>query len=197
MDQGGRILHCLEHTLSAHAETIKAAESQLAIEAQQPGYGAVLCRIILANDVSVHLRQLAAVLLKQYVKQHWVEGERGFQSPETSEQEKQQIRQSLPMGLRDADSKIRTAVGVAIAAIANWDWPQAWPGLMEFVVNSIKERIDPNLSKFASSFIGLLHVSMLWLQFKRMMFATPTEVQDCSACSLLFGIWQLTAQDIC
>lgn len=145
MDQGQRILQCLQHVQDANPEAIKAAEAQLTVESQQAGYGVVLCQIALSSQVSVHLRQLAAVLLKQYVKQHWVEGERGFQPPETNEQDKQQIRQALPAGLMDADSKIRTAVGMAIAAIANWDWPQAWPGLMDFIVNSIKDRKDTNL----------------------------------------------------
>lgn len=79
------------------------------------------------------------------VPQHWVEGERGFVAPETPEQEKQQIRAALPAGLQDPDSKIRTAVGVVIATIANWDWPQAWPGLLEYIVNCIKQQEEPNL----------------------------------------------------
>lgn len=71
MDQGQRILQCLQHSVdTSNAETIRAAEAQLALEAQQPGYGVVLCQIALSSGAAVpaHLRQLAAVLLKQYVK---------------------------------------------------------------------------------------------------------------------------------
>uniref|UniRef100_A0A383VNQ8 Importin N-terminal domain-containing protein n=1 Tax=Tetradesmus obliquus TaxID=3088 RepID=A0A383VNQ8_TETOB len=148
MDQGQRILQCLQHSVdTSNAETIRAAEAQLALEAQQPGYGVVLCQIALSSGAAVpaHLRQLAAVLLKQYVKAHWQEGERGFQPPEASEADKQQIRAALPAGLMEPDSKIRTAVAMAIAAVVSWDWPQAWPGIMEFIVNSIKDRKDANL----------------------------------------------------
>ncbi|WIA08198.1 hypothetical protein OEZ85_007649 [Tetradesmus obliquus] len=148
MDQGQRILQCLQHSVdTSNAETIRAAEAQLALEAQQPGYGVVLCQIALSSGAAVpaHLRQLAAVLLKQYVKAHWQEGERGFQPPEASEADKQQIRAALPAGLMDPDSKLRTAVAMAIAAVVSWDWPQAWPGIMEFIVNSIKDRKDANL----------------------------------------------------
>jgi hypothetical protein len=49
--------------------------------------------------------------------------------------------------LGDPDSKIRTAVGMAIAAIASWDWPQSWPGLMEHLIASIKTRSNPVLGK--------------------------------------------------
>jgi hypothetical protein len=71
MDQAQRILQCLQHSVdTSNAETIRAAEAQLALEAQQAGYGVVLCQIALTGGAAVpaHLRQLAAVLLKQYVK---------------------------------------------------------------------------------------------------------------------------------
>jgi hypothetical protein len=66
---------------------------------------------------------------------------------ETSKEEKAQIRAALPAGLHDPDSKIRTAIAMAIAAVANWDWPQDWPGLLENIVTSIKERRDLNLGR--------------------------------------------------
>lgn len=68
-------------------------------------------------------------------------------SAETSKEEKAQIRAALPAGLHDPDSKIRTAIAMAIAAVANWDWPQDWPGLLENIVTSIKERRNPNLGR--------------------------------------------------
>eukprot|EP00879_Flechtneria_rotunda_P017902 GHRR01018763.1.p1 GENE.GHRR01018763.1~~GHRR01018763.1.p1 ORF type:complete len:227 (+),score=67.73 GHRR01018763.1:354-1034(+) len=145
MMQGQRILQCLEHSLDSNSQHIKLAEQQLAVEAQQHGFGVCLCQILLERSIPADTRQIAAVLLKQYVKHHWVEGERGFQPPETSEQDKQQIRTALPAGLSDPNSKVRTAVAMAVAGIANWDAPNAWPGLLEFIVNSIKEKNDSNL----------------------------------------------------
>lgn len=180
------VLLCLQQTQSPDPQGIKQAEQQLKALAQQSGYGCVLAQIALASpqEVSAHIRQLAAVLLKQYVKQHWVAGERGFEPPgsallkmllvthhrhqrparwgssgvcantvqlclfaETSREDKAQIRNALPSGLRDPDSKIRTAIAMAIAAVANWDWPQDWPGLLENIVGSIKKRDDPQLGE--------------------------------------------------
>jgi len=182
------VLLCLQQTQSPDPQGIKQAEQQLKALAQQAGYGCVLAQIALASpqEVSAHIRQLAAVLLKQYVKQHWIAGERGFEPPgsarlkilliihhkpqrparwgsravefvqitvqlcvfaETSREDKAQIRNALPAGLRDPDSKIRTAIAMAIAAIANWDWPQDWPGLLENIVGSIKKRDDPQLGE--------------------------------------------------
>lgn len=55
------------------------------------------------------------------------------------------MRSTLPAGLQDPDSKVRTAVGVAVASIAAWDLPSAWPGLLESMVGSIKARSNPHL----------------------------------------------------
>jgi hypothetical protein len=71
----------------------------------------------------------------------------GGRCAETSKADKAVIRNALPAGLRDPDSKIRTAVAMAIAAVANWDWPQEWPGLLENIVSSVKQRSDPNLGE--------------------------------------------------
>jgi hypothetical protein len=143
------VLACLQQTTGPDRQGIKAAEAQLPALAQQPGFGVVLVQVALASpqEVPAHLRQLAAVLLKQYVKQHWIQGERGFVPPETSKADKAHIRNALPAGLRDPDSKIRTAVAMAIAAVANWDWPQDWPGLLESIVSSIKQRDDGPLGE--------------------------------------------------
>lgn len=41
--------------------------------------------------------------------------------------------------------QVRTAVGMAVNAIAEWDWPDAWPGLMERLVGAVRERSNENL----------------------------------------------------
>lgn len=54
------------------------------------------------------------------------------------------IRGLLPRALEDPHGKIRTAVGMAIATIANWDWPEEWPDLMGYLLNLINDRSDVN-----------------------------------------------------
>ena len=121
-EQGQRVLACLHAALQP--ETNQAAERQLQQEALQPRYGSILAQIALAREAAAPpVRQLAAVLLKGYVKSHWIEGERGFVPPQAGEDDKAAIKAALPLGLGDADSKIRTAFGMAIAAVANWDGP--------------------------------------------------------------------------
>lgn len=33
---------------------------------------------------------------------------------------------------------------MAIASIANWDWPEEWPGLMDYLIRLINDRTDVN-----------------------------------------------------
>jgi len=66
------------------------------------------------------LRQLAAVVLKNHIKQHWTPEAKHFREPVVGDGEKGAIRAALLPGLGDPSSKIRTAVGMAVAAIGKW-----------------------------------------------------------------------------
>ena len=149
-EQGQRVLACLQAALQP--ETNQAAERQLAHEAEQPRYGVLLARIALARDAAApQVRQLAAVLLKGYVKAHWVEGERGFTPPQACDEDKAAIRAALPLGLGDADSKVRTACGMAVAAVANWDGPWCLDALTAAIKGG---DADANLGAVAVCFVG-------------------------------------------
>ena len=43
---------------------------------------------------------------------------------------KNYIRERLVQGLQSTHSKLRTAFGMVISAVANFDWPESWPILM-------------------------------------------------------------------
>lgn len=57
----------------------------------------------------LHL-QLAAIALKKYVKEHWSEHEEGFIPPVVNDEDKVKIKQLLPAGLADPESRIRTSI---------------------------------------------------------------------------------------
>ena len=110
----------------------------------QPGYGPVLARISLQTSLPFGIRQLAAVVLKHYVKFHWEEDGKHFRGPQASDEDKAAIRHALPQGLSDDIPKIRTAVGMAIASIAKWDWPEKWPELLPGLVGMLRTRSSPH-----------------------------------------------------
>ena len=52
-------------------------------------------------------------------------------------QAKEAIRQILPLGLKESISKVRSSVAYAVSAIAHWDWPEAWPGLFQILMEAL------------------------------------------------------------
>ena len=55
------------------------AEAQLLAASRQGGYGVLLAKAALARKMPTDLCQLAAMLLKQYVKVHWQDGGEKFE----------------------------------------------------------------------------------------------------------------------
>jgi hypothetical protein len=77
--------------------------------------------------------------------------------PPLPESDKAAVRAALPQGLSDPHSKVRTAVGVAVAAIAAHDWPQHWPELLPGLVGAVaNRRADPLLAGGALRCLCLL-----------------------------------------
>jgi len=134
------IARVLVASMSSDASARQTAEAQLTQGGTQPGFGVGLARVSLNQALPYGTRQLAAVVLKKYVKEHWQEGEGRHVPPQTSDEEKAAMREILPAGLGDPIAKIRTAVGMAIASIAAWDWPHAWPALTPTLLNAVKAR---------------------------------------------------------
>ena len=64
------------------------------------------------------VRQLAAVMLKQYIDVHWSAESEKFRPPETTPAAKQSIRNMLPLGLKESISKVRNTVAFSLAGEA-------------------------------------------------------------------------------
>ena len=139
------IAQVLVASMSSDSSIRTEAEHALTQGGTQPGFGLGLTRVALNHSLPYGTRQLAAVVLKKYVKEHWQEGEGRFIQPQTSDQEKPAIRELLPTGLSDPIPKIRTATGMAIATISSWDWPHSWPALTGILLGAIRERRSEDL----------------------------------------------------
>ena len=73
-----------------------------------PEYGVVLCELTLSPAGPLPVRQMTAVLLKQYVDAHWSVDAEKFVAPEATPAAKEAIRRMLPQGLRESISKVGT-----------------------------------------------------------------------------------------
>ncbi|PRW57646.1 importin-9 isoform X1 [Chlorella sorokiniana] len=141
------LLALLDASLSPDAARRQAAEAALDQAAAAPGFGLALVAVLLAagGELPLGLRQLAATVLKKLVREHWTEESPHYKGPTVAAEEKDAIKEQLPAGLGDESSKVRTAVAMAVAGIAKWDCPQAWPGLIPGLVQAITAKKNVHL----------------------------------------------------
>ncbi|XP_026671406.1 importin-9 isoform X2 [Ceratina calcarata] len=141
LDVQGSLREALYETLtgvlSPHTETRQAAEQRLQALEVTEEFGIHLTEFVVDPNGHLPIRQLASVLLKQYVETHWCSVAEKFRPPEVKYAIKEKIKELLPLGLRESISKVRAAVAYAVSAIAHWDWPENWPGLFDILVNCL------------------------------------------------------------
>ena len=97
----------LQNVLNPNAEIRMAAEKRIKHLEFTEGYGVYLAECIMNQSFDLGIRQLASVMLKQYVVNHWcVENNEGT-NLEATEQVKKIIKNILPNGLYDPNSKVK------------------------------------------------------------------------------------------
>lgn len=161
MDQDQQwLINCLNASLDPNHQVRNFAETSLQQASLQPGYGVALARVAANWELPFGLRQLAAVLLKQYSKKHWDEDEEGFEHPVVASNEKVSIRGLLLASLDDPNKKICTAVSVAVSIIAQYDWPDDWPELVPFLLSLINDQTKLNAVHGALRCLALLTSDM-------------------------------------
>ncbi|XP_066017141.1 importin-9 isoform X1 [Pocillopora verrucosa] len=123
------LIDSLTAILSPDQQSRQMAEEQLKVLEVTEEFGVHLAELTVDREGALAIRQLASVILKQYVEAHWNSSAEKFRPPETTDAAKEEIRRLLPGGLQESISKVRSSVAYAISAIAYWDWPEAWPHL--------------------------------------------------------------------
>lgn len=96
----------LTEILSPHYETRKAAEQRIQALEVTEEYGIHLTEFVIDSTGHLPIRQLASVLLKQYVETHWCSLAEKFRPPELNNTAKEKIKELLPLGLRESISKV-------------------------------------------------------------------------------------------
>ncbi|KAM9212956.1 importin-9 isoform 2-T2 [Dugong dugon] len=131
------LVDTLTGILSPVQEVRAAAEEQIKVLEVTEEFGVHLAELTVDPQGALAIRQLASVILKQYVETHWCAHSEKFRPPETTERAKIVIRELLPNGLRESISKVRSSVAYAVSAIAHWDWPEAWPQLFNLLMEML------------------------------------------------------------
>lgn len=128
----------LQKILNPDGDIRRQAEERLAQLKYTEGYGIYLAEITINQNLDLSLRQLASIMLKQYVEDCWApeEGEPGVGLCANNEA-KIAIKTILPQGLYDPNSKIRSVVAYSISNIASYDWPNDWQELFGIIVKCL------------------------------------------------------------
>lgn len=153
--QCSQIINMLAAALRPDLAVRTAAEQQLQQARYLEGFGAALTRVVVSSgsNVPADIRQLGALVLKQYIKERWVH--HGDHAHHASDAEKQAMRAMLPSGLMLVERKVRTAVGMAIAEIAKHELPSGWPDLVPQLMGAVTQGRDPNAMEGALRCLSL------------------------------------------
>jgi hypothetical protein len=97
------ILNALQGSLNPDKDIRIEAEHALEQFSKHPNYAVALAKIVVSqnSNINVYIRQLAGVILRRYVKENW---------NNVSEEDKAILRENLPIGLTDPNTKFTTAV---------------------------------------------------------------------------------------
>lgn len=162
----------LDGSLTATGALRSECEAQLTARLQVPGFALQLCEFLFTESAATNIaqRQLACVLLKQLVKARWTLAADDEQSEEggiptatpasvVQDQEKQQVKHAIVLALQHRvalfeESKVQTALCLAIAAIFERDWPDQWTEILPVVLQMIAGE-DKLQIAFAIRFLSL------------------------------------------
>ncbi|KAJ3385306.1 Importin 9 [Entophlyctis sp. JEL0112] len=143
--------------LSAHDNGARAAaEDALREMALVDAFGPILADLALGTAVPIHLRQSAAVSLKNYIEKHWSSREFHFIPPEPSLEAKQYIKTSVLAGLADAESRIRVLMAASATKIASFEDLETWPELFNSLMANLKSGLPDQIHgglRVVSSFV--------------------------------------------
>ena len=136
MDRGTRgagagLAGCLAALLSPEAGVRGRAEALLQ-SAERDAPGALvqeLCAVAAAEGAAADVRQLACILLKNFVRVHWRADAPRFVPPLLGPAEKLLVKRTVTQLLGARDARLRSAVALCVATIAGWEWPREWPSV--------------------------------------------------------------------
>ncbi|KAH8246838.1 hypothetical protein KR032_001862 [Drosophila birchii] len=135
------IIEELQNLLSSDTGVLQQAEKRIKQLEYTEGYGVYLSEIIMNQAHELPLRQIAIIMLTRYVESHWTDerdaGTNASNGCMASEQAKRTIRNILPNGLYDPNSKIRSSVAHTISTIAATDYPHGWAELFHIIVKCL------------------------------------------------------------
>lgn len=121
-----QLLVVLHATLSP--ESVKTAQEKLENLASYEGFARSLLDIMSDDRTPAHIRNSAAVSLKNFVRANWADGDAPL--PET---EREDLRNALLLRAFQVPAFLREQVSEIVCQISRIDFPEKWPQLKEVI----------------------------------------------------------------
>ncbi|KAF6754194.1 armadillo-type protein [Ephemerocybe angulata] len=137
MASPSQIAQVLAATLNPNTTTRVQAELTLGELFTQPTTGIALSQLVLAQDAETSLRQSASITLRKYIRERWSPIFASFKGSAPPPEVKTQIRDALFRGLSDPNRKIRSLCAHALSSVANADWPDEYPDLLQSLISLV------------------------------------------------------------
>ncbi|CDO91696.1 unnamed protein product [Kluyveromyces dobzhanskii CBS 2104] len=139
----------LESIQSPHKEEREDAENTLLkyCAADPPSTFMKLIEIATYGESAVNIKQLALLCLRKFITMHWSAGFPSFVGPPgVGEQGKDVVRRGLLSLLanEDTENKVVSTVTYCIVQICAVDFPDEWPGLLDYLNEIILEHHSEN-----------------------------------------------------
>eukprot|EP00761_Pharyngomonas_kirbyi_P014201 gb/GECH01014231.1/.p1 GENE.gb/GECH01014231.1/~~gb/GECH01014231.1/.p1 ORF type:complete len:972 (+),score=173.25 gb/GECH01014231.1/:1-2916(+) len=136
-----QVVSKLESALSPNLADRKSGEKWLTSALPQNGFTQVLFQILAEPSVSPDKKQLAAIMVKNAVRNHW--------EPKTEEQEelgnedKEFLKDNIvELLVQSPTHSIQKQAAETLSLISRSDFPQKWPNLLKNLVTQLQQTED-------------------------------------------------------
>ncbi|AAS53644.2 AFR273Wp [Eremothecium gossypii ATCC 10895] len=119
---------------SVIASTARSAEQQLRGLESQEGFALTLLHVVASNNLAASTRLAGALFFKNFIRRRWVDenGEHLLSARDVELVKKEIVPLMIQLG-----SHLQVQIGESIAVIADSDFPERWPTLLDDLVDKL------------------------------------------------------------
>ncbi|KAK1425494.1 hypothetical protein QVD17_20846 [Tagetes erecta] len=129
----------LKSALSPNPAERKAAEDNLTKIQYTPQHLVRLLQIIVDANCDLAVRQVASIHFKNFVAANWSPHDPDEQS-KISPSDKELVRQNILVFVVQVPTLLRVQLGECIKTIIHADYPEQWPGLLQWVTLNLQDQ---------------------------------------------------------
>ena len=119
---------------SVVASTSKSAERSLKDLESQDGFGLTLLHVVASTNLPISTRLAGALFFKNFIKRKWVDEDGNYLIPVRNVE---MIKKEIIPLMITLPNNLQIQVGEAISVIANSDFPNNWPTLLNDLANKL------------------------------------------------------------